>query len=60
MLCHTLNEETQKISDILHFTLYQGVIEEEDIGWKQIVSLIVILTRVYFSNKTGKVIAVAD
>ena len=37
-----------------------GVIAREDIGRKQIFSLVVILTGVYFANRTGKVIAVAD
>jgi drug/metabolite transporter (DMT)-like permease len=40
--------------------IFWGVIAKEDIGWKQIVSLIVILTGVYFANRTGKVIAIAD
>ena len=40
--------------------IFWGIIAHEDIGWKQIVSLIVILGGVYFANRTGKVIAVAD
>ncbi len=40
--------------------IFWGVVAHEDIGWKQIISLLVILTGVYFANRAGKIIAVAD
>lgn len=40
--------------------IFWGVIAQEDIGLNQMVSLIVILAGVYFANRSGKVIAVAD
>lgn len=42
------------------YTKFWEVVAHENIGWKQIFSLIIILTGVYFANRTGKVIAVAD
>ncbi len=40
--------------------IFWGIINHEDIGWKQLVSLIVILAGVYVANRTGKTIAIAD
>ena len=40
--------------------IFWGIVAHEDIGWKQIISLLVILTGVYFANRAGKIIAVAD
>jgi drug/metabolite transporter (DMT)-like permease len=40
--------------------IFWGLIAHEDIGWKQIVSLLVILAGVYTANRTAKIIAVAD
>ncbi|HEV2833591.1 MAG TPA: DMT family transporter [Hanamia sp.] len=37
-----------------------GFVYNEDIGWKQIVSLFIILTGVYIANRSGKTVAVAD
>jgi drug/metabolite transporter (DMT)-like permease len=40
--------------------LFWGLLAHEDIGWKQIVSLMVILTGVYIANRSGRVVAVPD
>lgn len=40
--------------------MFWGWVAHEEIGWKQILSLIVILAGVYVANRSGKVIAVAE
>lgn len=40
--------------------IFWGLIAHEDIGWKQIVSLMVILSGVYIANRFGTVVAVPD
>lgn len=40
--------------------IFWGLLAHEDIGWKQLVSLIVILSGVYITNRAGKAVAVAD
>jgi drug/metabolite transporter (DMT)-like permease len=37
-----------------------GFVYNENIGWKQIVSLFIILAGVYIANRNGKTVAVAD
>ncbi|MEP6582822.1 MAG: DMT family transporter [Ginsengibacter sp.] len=40
--------------------IFWGILDHESIGWKQIISLIVILTGVYIANRKGKVVVIAD
>ena len=40
--------------------IFWGILDHEDIGWKQLVSLAIILTGVYIANRKGNIVAVAD
>lgn len=40
--------------------IFWDILDHEDIGWKQLVSLTIILAGVYIANRKGRVIVVAD
>ncbi len=40
--------------------LFWGLIAHEEIGWKQLASLVIILSGVYFANRAGKIAALPD
>lgn len=40
--------------------IFWGILDHEDIGWKQMVSLTIILVGVYIANRKGRIVVVAD
>lgn len=40
--------------------IFWGILDHEDIGWKQLVSLTIILAGVYIANRKGKIVAIGD
>jgi drug/metabolite transporter (DMT)-like permease len=40
--------------------IFWGILDHEDIGWRQLVSLTIILAGVYVANRKGRIVVVAD